>query len=71
MSFHMLRHLALAALSFAVVAIGVFPYWVAVERLENQRIREAAIHASSAPLRISMQCPATGIHASTGFQASR
>jgi hypothetical protein len=49
----MLRHLALAALSCAIVAVAVFPYWVAVERLEQER----SAAALSVPLRVSLDCP--------------
>ena len=48
----MLRHLALAVFSFAIVGIAVFPYWVAVERLNREQAARM-----SAPLQISMQCP--------------
>ena len=51
-SFRMLRHLALAAFSFAIVGIAVFPYWVAVERLEGERE-----YAASAQLQVLTQCP--------------
>ena len=52
--FRMLRQLALAVFSFAIVGIAVFPYWVAVERLEGER--ECA---ASKPgyLQVSMRCP--------------
>lgn len=44
----------LAAFSFAIVGIAVFPYWVAVERLETERARAAR---RAKPLQVSMQCP--------------
>ncbi len=52
--FRMLRRLALAVFSFAIVGIAVFPYWVAVERLEGERE-----YAASKPgyLQVSMRCP--------------
>ncbi len=52
--FRMLRHLALAAFSFAIVGIAVFPYRVAVERLEGERAYAAS---ASGRLQVSMQCP--------------
>lgn len=56
----MLRQLALAAFSFAIVVVVTFPYWIAVERLEEDRTRartEALEPPVSAALRASMQCP--------------
>jgi hypothetical protein len=52
-SFRMLRHLALAAFSFAIVGIAAFPYWVAVERLEGERGYAAS---ASAQLQVLTQC---------------
>ena len=52
--FRMLKHLALAAFSFAIVGIAVFPYWIAVERLEGER---AYATSESGRLQVSMQCP--------------
>jgi hypothetical protein len=52
--FRMLRQLALAVFSFAIVGIAVFPYWVAVERLEGEREYAAS---ASGHLQVSIRCP--------------
>ena len=56
--FRMLRHLALAAFSFTIVGVAVFPYWIAVERLQGEREYAAS---ASGRLRVSMQCTVAGV----------
>lgn len=54
----MSRQLALATLSFAIVALVAIPYWIAANRLEAGRSRPVRLQAAvSAPLHASTQCP--------------